>query len=103
MVTGQEVNQVMGNTGTATAPGGGILREEDVTHEPKVQFSPRLRSDGMWDERFVSRDQLDDLIAGINGKHSAGPDGVPNSVIKLLPDYIRRWLLVVLNNVINLN
>lgn len=30
----------------------------------------------------MSWDQLVDLIGGLNGKHSSGPDGIPHSVIK---------------------
>lgn len=46
---------------------------------------------------------LNDYISNLNGKHSFGPDGVPNSIIKMLPQYFRRILLIILNNAINLS
>ena len=66
MVTGPDVDKVLSSSleHTLNPAGGGILGVDDAFHEPKVQFSPRLRSDGMWDERFIARDQLDETQCG---------------------------------------
>lgn len=105
VVSGGDIDTVLGNVleSTFNPAGSGRLVEGSVSGLGKVQFRPDLRSDNMNDTRFISSETLDDLIKSLNRKHSSGPDGIPNSVIKLLPRFCRRILLILHNNCINLN
>lgn len=105
LVSGADVDQVLGNVleSTFNPADGGVLEEDSVSDAPKLMFSHAVRSDACPDPRFIAPARLSELIKGINRKHSSGPDGIPNSVIRLLPASIRKILLVILNNCINLN
>lgn len=105
MVSGSDVDVVLGNVleSTFNPVGGGTLVEGSVSSAGKLQFRPDLRSDNLNDTRFISSNTLNDLIKTLNGKHSSGPDGIPNSVIRVLPRFCRTILLILYNNCINLN
>ena len=105
VVTGPDVQKFLcGKLEETFNPlGGSVLTENDIVHEPKITFSPSMRADECVDPRFISLDALNDLIGGIKNKHSFGPDGVPNSVIRMLPRHLRRLIVVVMNQAINLN
>lgn len=103
LVSGEDVDQILGNILEDTFnPEGNIGLGEGVIPDRKVEFGQDLRSDENCGERFISPDGLDEIISDLNGKHSSGPDGIPNSIIKMLPAYFRRILLIILNNSINL-
>ena len=104
LVTGDDVVQVLANVLEGTFnPAGCVPLSENPARQMKVQFGPDRRSDeDAGDDRFMTGAVLDRLIKNLKGKHSFGPDGVPSSVIKLLPAPARRILLIVINNSINL-
>lgn len=103
LITGNDVTQVLGNVleDTFNPEGCGILG--DAEYEEKTAFTEKRKSTWHIDDRFMTRDDLDGIIKRMNGKHSSGPDGIPNSVIKMLPVHFRSILLIILNNSINLN
>lgn len=102
VITGKDVHQVLANSLEATFCSDDAPIELESSSQ-KVEFGPMLKADVVDDERFVSVVHLEDLIAGLKNKHSSGPDGIPNTVIKLLPGYFRAILLVIINNCINRN
>ena len=52
-------------------------------------------------QQFLSLSQLTALTSNLNGKKSAGPDEIPNYVIRQLPRVSIKFLLAVFNNCIN--
>lgn len=104
VITGKDVQQVLANSLEATfcPDDEGVTLVGDASGQ-KVVFSSGLKADTIEDERFISFEQLVDLVAELKNKHSSEPDGIPNSVIKMLPEYFRRVLLIIFNNCINLN
>jgi hypothetical protein len=53
------------------------------------------------EEYFTSPEELNDIIKSLKNKKSAGPDEIPNIVLKHLPYKILIFLTIVLNNAIN--
>lgn len=104
LITGADVDCVLRNSleDTFNPSDCNVIRSSSAA--PKIVFGNGVSAlnIGDEDERFMTMEDLNNLISRISNKQSSGPDGIPNCVIKLLPRVSRSFLLIILNTCINL-
>lgn len=71
------------------------------TREKWVSFTSAASSESIVDDRFMTMEDLSCILKSINTKKSCGPDGIPNRILKWLPNQALRLLLIIFNNCIN--
>ncbi|CAD7081236.1 unnamed protein product [Hermetia illucens] len=70
-----------------------------------LQFSSALQADLILSDNlldyFVSCVELTSIFRGVNNKRSSGMDGIPNVVLRRLPDIAIRNYCILFNNLLN--
>ncbi|XP_055377943.1 uncharacterized protein LOC129609842 [Condylostylus longicornis] len=85
-----------------------ITQEYECNEISLVEFNNELKSNKISslqnkDNYFTTLEDLKSIFSGLKGKISSGIDGIPNLVLKNLPDSIIEKYCIIFNNCLNLS